>query len=833
MKLDPALAGPDGGPPRLPSSTYRLQMNGAFDFSAAAAVAPYLAALGVSHAYCSPYLQSDRGSTHGYDVNDHTRVNAELGGQAGHAAFCDALRRAGLGQILDIVPNHMSIASSDNAWWWDVLRRGEQSAYAGHFDVDWDSVETWLKNRILVPILADHYGRVLEAGDLTLARQGDEVVVVYHEHRLPIDPDTLAGGASDAELAALSANTEALHELLERQHYRLASWRTASQELAHRRFFDVNNLAGLRIEAENVFLDTHALVLRWLDSGVLDGVRVDHPDGLRDPEEYFRRLREAAPWAWVVVEKILGREERLPSEWAVDGTTGYEFLNRLLGLYIDPAAEACLTALYQEVTGEPEDFEEVAHGAKLSVIVDLLASDLERLARRLNAICESNRRLRDHTPADQRAALAEMIACLPVYRTYVGAGRPASAADVAAITGAAAAAASRRPDIDPELFELISALVLGGRAGEPSGEFAARFQQTTGAVTAKGVEDTAFYRYNRFVVLNEVGGNPGIWGTAPAEFHAASGEVVAAWPRAMLTTSTHDAKRSEDVRARLAVLSEIPERWAEVVRGWFAANSRHREGAAPDASAEYLLYQTLVGAHPLSEERCAEYLQKALREAKRQTSWLRPNSEYEAGVRAFIGSLFADPEFQASLARFAGSLVEPGRINSLSMKLVALTAPGVPDVYQGSELWDLTLVDPDNRRPVDYERRRRLLSDLDDLDVEQVLARADEGLPKLLLVSRVLRLRAARPDLFGPDAGYRPLAVAGTHADRAIAFVRGEGAVTVAPRLVVGLGGDWRDTSIELPPGPWRDALTVATWVGRVAVGDLLARFPVALLVRA
>ncbi len=833
MTVNEALTAPDGGPARVPSSTYRLQMNGDFDFAAAAAVAPYLGELGISHAYCSPYLQSERGSSHGYDVSDHTRVNTELGGPEAHADFCQALREFGLGQVLDIVPNHMSISSSDNAWWWDVLKHGEASAYAGHFDVDWDSVETWLKNRILAPILGDHYGRILDAGELRLERRDGELVVAYHEHRLPIDPATIDGLPTDAAIADLNRDKERLHELLERQHYRLASWRTASQELVHRRFFDVNNLAGLRIEDERVFLDTHALVLRWLDSGVLDGVRVDHPDGLRNPEEYFLRLREAAPWAWIVIEKILAHDEQLESTWAVDGTTGYEFLNRVLGLYVDPSGEAPLTGLYRDLTGEREDFAEVAHEAKLLVLLELLASDLDRLARRLNEICEGNRRLRDHTPGDQRAALAEMIACLPVYRTYVHPGRKPRPEDVAAATAAARAAAARRPDLDAELFELIAALLLGGKPGELSGRFAARLQQTTGAVTAKGVEDTAFYRFNRFVCLNEVGGDPGRWGATVGEFHVASAAVAERWPRTMLATSTHDTKRSEDIRARLALLSEIPEQWSEVVRRWFERNGRHRARAGPDAGTEYLLYQTLVGAHPLSEERCAAYMEKAVREAKRQTSWLRPNAGYEEAVRRFVASLYADLEFQAGLDDFVKPLVGPGRINSLSAKLLTLTAPGVPDVYQGSELWDLSLVDPDNRRPVDYRLRARLLAELDGLSPDRVSARADEGLPKLLVVSRALRLRRRRPDLFGPEADYLPLVASGIRAGNLVAFCRGGGAITLAPRLVLGLGGDWNGTEVDIPLGTWRDELTgFETDGGRRRVADLLGRFAVALLVR-
>jgi len=816
-----------------PRSTYRLQLHSGFDFDAAAAVAPYLAALGISHAYTSPYLQAVKGSAHGYDVVDHSRVNAELGGEGGHARFCQALGANQLGQVLDIVPNHMSIAVRENRWWWDVLRYGHRSRYAGYFDVDWNSPEPKLRGKILMPILGDHYGRVLDSGDLKLVREPDGLVLHYFEHELPIDPESLTTGELEGEPDRLAADPEALHQLLERQNYRLASWRTAGHDLDYRRFFDVNSLAALRMEEEEVFHETHALVLGWLATGVLDGLRVDHPDGLRDPRQYLERLRAAAPRAWIVVEKILAANERLPADWPVEGTTGYEFLNRLTALYVDGAAENPLTRFYSEFTGLEDGFAEIAYRCKKSVLGNLLASDLRRLTANFVRVCEGNRQYRDFTRLAIGEVLAEFIACLRGYRTYVRPGEPATPADQALIEAGATEAKLRRPDLDPELIDFLVAILLGKHTGEEEGNLVARLQQTTGAVMAKGVEDTAFYVYNRFVALNEVGGDPGRFAIGPETFHAATAESATRHPAGMLTTSTHDTKRSEDVRARLALLSEIPDRWAAAVLGWSALNARHRTREGPDRNTEYLLYQTLVGAHPISLDRLQAYLEKAAREAKAHTSWTAIDEGYEAALRQFVERTLADPQFAAGLVDFVGPLVAPGRVNSLAWKLLALTAPGVPDLYHGSELWDLSLVDPDNRRPVDYELRRRLLDELDGLAAEEAWARPDEGLPKLLVVQRTLQLRRRRPTAFGPSGTYRPLLAQGPKARHAVAFVRAEEAVTVVPRLVLGLAGDWASTELELPPGQWRDEFTGAVKDGgRQPLVGLLDRFPVALLAR-
>ena len=898
----------------MPRATYRVQLHAGFGFAAAAEIAPYLAELGVSHLYASPSLQAAAGSSHGYDVVDHRRVSSELGGEEAHAALCRALGAAGLGQVLDIVPNHMAITERGNAWWWDVLENGPASRYASYFDVDWDPPQARLRNIVLLPILGDHYGRVLEAGEIRLVweppspGQPEAFEIRSFEHRLPVAPrslDTLVGRAAgragsdelafladalarlppatatdressfrrhrdkevlrgqlarlaaerpevaaalQAEVAEVNADPDRLDDLLQRQNYQLAYWRRAGRELDYRRFFDVHSLAGLRTEDERVFQDTHVRILDWLRRGVLDGVRIDHPDGLYDPGGYLERLRRVAPAAWIVVEKILEPGERLPESWPVAGTTGYDFLNRATGLFVDPRGEEPLTALFHEVAGLTTPWPDLAVEKKHLVLDQLLASDVNRLAEVFLLVCERHRRYRDFTRHELRQALREAAACFPVYRTYARPGDAAlSEQDRRAVDQAVEAARRRRADLDPGLFDLLGCLLRLGLQGEVESELVLRFQQLTGPAMAKGVEDTAFYTFNRLAALNEVGGDPGCFGTSPEAFHRAAAEAAERWPAAMLATSTHDTKRSEDVRARLALLSEIPAAWGAAVRRWTAHNERHRAGLPagipdrPDRNMEYLFYQTLVGAWPLPADRAWTSMEKAAREAKAHTSWTHPDPVYEEALRAFVHAALADPAFTGDVAAFVAPLIAPGRVNSLGQTLLKLAAPGVPDVYQGSELWDLSLVDPDNRRPVDFALRRRLLAELrDGLLPEEILARADEGLPKLWLLRQGLALRRRLPGAFhpvaGPGSSYQPLAARGARAGHCFAFARGAqgpAVVAVLPRLVLGLGGDWGETALELPAGRWRDELTGEERDGGpAAVADLLKRFPVALLAR-
>jgi (1->4)-alpha-D-glucan 1-alpha-D-glucosylmutase len=872
-------------------ATYRLQFHPGFGFADAAGVADYLAHLGISHVYASPYLQAAPGSTHGYDVVNHRQVNEELGGAAAHAALCAKLRQTGLGQVLDIVPNHMAIAGQQNPWWWDVLENGPSSRYAAYFDVEWDPPETKLRNTVLLPVLGDHYGRVIEKREIKVAREGEQFVIRYHDHVFPVSPRSLdtslgmaaarcrsdqlgfiadalgalppstatdwaavhrrhrdkevlrqqlarlcreqpdVGAAIDATLAEISANSDGLHELLERQNYRLAFWRTAGRELAYRRFFDINTLIGLRIEEERVFADTHALILEWLSQDVLDGVRVDHPDGLRDPQEYFERLRAACPRAWVVAEKILEPGEELPSSWPVEGTTGYDFIYSLNNLFVDPAGEAPLTRLYNEFTGVSSDFAALAREKKDWVLREILGSDLNRLTALSVDVCERHPRHRDYTRHDLHEMLREVIACFPVYRTYVRADAgEITDRDRQTISEAIESAKVNRPDLDADLFSFFRDILSLRITGTLETELVMRFQQLTGPVMAKGVEDTAFYNFNRLVSLNEVGGDPGRLGLALEEFHRACSKRREAWPRSMLASSTHDTKRSEDVRARIHLLSEIADQWASAVRRWSESNQRYRGEAGPDRNTEYLLYQTLIGTWPIERERVLAYMKKAVREAKANTSWTQPNTEYESALDAFIEGILQDSGFCADLEKFVKPLIEPGRITSLAQTLIKLTAPGIPDFYQGTELWDLSLVDPDNRRPVDYALRRRLVGELDGMAPEQIWNRIEEGLPKLWVIRQTLHARKSR-NLFRAEDSYNAVLCRGAKAEHIVAFARGERAITVVPRLTIKRGGEWGGTELDLPGGTWRNEFTGESHQGRQPIQTLLRRYPVALLI--
>ncbi len=883
-------------PPRIPSSTYRVQLTPDFGLYDVAEITPYLAALGVTHLYCSPYLQAARGSNHGYDVVDPTRVNEELGEEPARRRMVTALEANGLGQVLDVVPNHMAIGGRSNRWWWDVLENGRASAYAGYFDVDWNPPEAKLRNRVLIAILGDHYGRVLEAGEIRVVRHGAEFTIAYYDHVLPVAPPSLepvlasaARRCNRAELESLAAafgrlpkatesDEELIHErlrdkevlktrledlinadaelqeavdhalrelnedldaldaLLERQSYRLAYWRTAVAELDYRRFFDVNTLVGVRQEVAEVFEASHGLALQWVADGSIDGLRIDHPDGLRDPQEYLSRLAERAPGAWMVVEKILKPGERLPETWPVAGTTGYDFMNRLTGLFVDRSAEVELTDLYRELTLEQSDWEEVVRERKHQVLREILTAELARLSGIFVNVCEQHRRYRDYTRYELSQSLTEVLACFPVYRSYIKPGETISWQDLKFVVQAVEAAKARRSDLDPDLFGFLESLLLlqvpvSEDEGSPELELVMRFQQLSGAVMAKGVEDTSFYNYNRFVALNEVGGNPGKFGLSAGEFHQACQEAQDLWSQSMLSSSTHDTKRSEDVRARLAVLSEIPQAWGDAVRQWMKHNESHRgPDNSVDRNIEYLLYQVMVGAWPLTKDRAVAYIQKASKEAKTHTCWLAPNAAYDEALQRFVEDLFDDDEFQRMLEDFVTPIVDPGRVNSLAQTLLKLTAPGIPDTYQGTELWDLSLVDPDNRRPVDYAVRTRMLQEMEGMSVDGILAGMEEGLPKLYLIKKALELRAQLPEAFAGDASYEPLEVSGAQAPRVVGFQRWGVVATVVPRLSMSRQG-WLDTAVKIPDGVWRNQLTGDRMSGgEVRIGDLLARFPVALL---
>ncbi len=877
------------------AATYRVQLHAGFTFDDAAAIAGYLADLGVTHLYCSPVLQAAEGSRHGYDVVDHGRLNEELGGAGAYRRLVGRLADVGLGQLLDIVPNHMALAGRANAWWWDVLENGPSSPYATYFDIDWDPPQRKLTATVLMPVLGDQYGRVLEAGELTAERDGGSFTVRYHDQEAPLSPRTLddlltraaaragseeleslaaafgrlphalltepaavaerqrdkkilrarlaelceaspeTAAAVDAEIEALNHDAGALDTLLSRQNYRLSYWRTGAEELSYRRFFNIETLAGLRVEDEAVFADTHRLILGLVSAGTLDGLRVDHVDGLADPEGYLCRLRDAAAGVYVVVEKILGADEELPGSWPVAGTSGYDFLNRVNQLFVDPANEAAMRAGYARFTGHAESYAEVVHAAKLQIMREELAAEAERLTGLLADVCEGHRRQRDHTRRELRDALCEVIAAFPVYRTYARPARPVTSADRAHVAAAVAGARQRRPDLDAELAGFIGELLLLGHPGEPEAVFAVRFAQVSSAVMAKGVEDTAFYRYQPLVSLNEVGGDPGWFGRSAGDFHRAMASAARRWPQAMLTLSTHDTKRSGDVRARISLLSELPAAWERAVGRWAHRNERHKHNGWPDRNAEYLLYQTLVGAWPIDSGRVGPFMAKAAKEAKVSTSWVDPRAGYDEALSGFVAAVLEDEDFVADVEAFLAEhlIVERGRVNSLAQTALLLTCPGVPDLYQGTEVWDLSLVDPDNRRAVDYAARRRLLGVLAGAGPEAALARGDEGAPKLWLIHRILGHRHRHPGVYGHASGYEPLRASGRKAGHALAFTRTGGLAVVVPRLLSGLGGDWAGTTVALPPGDWDDVLTGEKVTGGEAGMDtLFRRFPVAVLAR-
>jgi len=879
----------------FPTSTYRLQIHGGFTLDDAAEIADYIAKLGVSHIYTSPFMQAAAGSTHGYDPVDWNAVNVEVGGEAAHQRYCARLGELGLGQIVDIVPNHMALAPG-NRFWWDVLENGPWSRYAEYFDIDWNPDEMRLQHKVLVPVLGDQYGHELENGSIKVGRKGTTFEVHYFDNHLPVSPESVpmilswAAKACKSEalsflansferlprpeitdraavlsrnrdkivlflllerlceeqpqvfvcldqaIAALNKNIDELDEFLQKQNYRLAYWRVAGQDLGYRRFFDVNTLIGVRVEREPVFRETHERVLEWLRDGVVDGVRVDHPDGLRDPQQYFDRLRQAAPNAYVVAEKILQKGEQLRESWPVQGTTGYEFLNQVNGLLISPEGLQQLDEVYCRFTGGVPGFAEMAHEKKLATTQEALGSDVNRLTDTFLQICDNDRNHRDYTRADVRRALREIAACFPVYRTYVTPARgEVLEEDAQSIASAVQEAQRRRSDVDKRLFAFMEDVLTLRRRGVLESEFLARFQQFTSPVMAKGVEDTAFYCYNREIGLNEVGGNPGDPAVSVEDFHRENARAQQHEPFRMLTLTTHDTKRSEDARARLAVLTEMPAEFGESLERWSARHAKYNPGGLVDRNAEYYFYQTAVAAWPLSVERAVVHMEKASREAKVHTSWTNNNRDYETALREFVQATLQDAEFAEDVQQWVARMARASRSNSLAQTLLKYTSPGVPDLYQGSELWDHRLVDPDNRTPVDFAVRCKLLAEVQTMDVNAVLARMEEGLPKLWTIAKALAVRKELPDSFAAKGDYTPILAEGARKDHVVAFLRGKDVAVIVPRVTetIAVTNDWQATTVKLPRGNWRNKLTGASVAGgTLAVEAVLAEFPVALLVR-
>jgi len=835
---------------RLPASTYRLQLTPEFGFADAADQAGYLAELGVTHAYLSPILQAGPGSQHGYDVIDHSRIAAELGGEDGFRYLAARLRRNGIGLVVDVVPNHMGIPAPEylNRQLWSVLSSGQQSPYAHWFDIDWEAGG----GQLLLPVLSGPLRECM--AELQLSRLGelpgamafsyddDAPVLRYQGHVLPVRSGT---------------ETLPLPELLAAQFYRLDSWRAAATELNWRRFFDISSLIAIRVEEPDVFAATHGLLLGLVAEGLIDGLRIDHPDGLADPRGYLRALATAASGSWIVAEKILAADEKLPSDWSCAGTTGYDALAAVGELFTNSDGAQQLGTEYVRFTGATEDFATVARTAKRETAGQQLSAEVSRLARLVGRLGDP---VVDSVSADElRTILAELLAAFGVYRAYVVPGEAPPAASVGQVGAAAAAARVQLPArLHPAAMQVVS-LLLGrdvdsGRRPVRD-DLIIRFQQTCAAVQAKGVEDTATYRWTRLVSANEVGADPDHPGRGPAEFHRFALRLADAWPTGMTTLSTHDTKRQEDVRARLAVLAESPEAWAREVTIWHGRASELAGAPRIDPPTEYLMWQTLVGAWPIDADRLTTYLRKAMREAKLSTSCTEPDATYEAAALDFAGLALADSEISERIAAFVAWIAPDAAANSIGAKLVQLTMPGVPDTYQGCELTGLSLVDPDNRRPVDFDRRQLMLAAL--RPAEQDPASGSAGLDgpgdpsglsdlattdrldaaKLLITSCALRLRRDHPDWF--TAGYQPLTATGPARAHALAFCRGGQAITLVTRLPGQLrrSGGWHDTAIALPPGRWVDVLSGAeygtaggTRRERGMLADLTRRLPVALL---
>ena len=990
-------------PQYVPVSTYRLQVYHAFPLAAAREVVPYLARLGVDACYTSPYFTAAPGSTHGYDVCNHNEISAELGGAAAHAAFCASLASHGMRHIVDFVPNHMGIGTGTNAWWTDVLENGPSSPAAIFFDIDWHPVKAELEAKLLLPILGDQYGNVLERGELQLGFTGASLVLRYFEHELPInprpavrvyraatdeltgilgadsaplnellsiisslenlprytetDPERMAARSREKEVARMrmerliadtpavrtaiesavrrfngtpgdAASFDALHELLEAQVYRLCYWRAASHEINYRRFFDINTLVGLRVENKEVFDATHQLLGELIRDGKVHALRIDHPDGLFDPAQYFVNLQALASRAlglpaaggnddadapsrplYVVAEKILSGTEYLPRRWAVHGTTGYNYLNDLNGVFIDTSLARRTRRVYAKLTGHAEPFDDVLYTCKRLIMATAMASELNVLTHMLDRIAESSRRSRDFTLESLRDVISEVVACFPVYRTYVD-PRGWTVEDRAVVARAIARARRRNPAMEASLFDFFREVMLPRalpdeqaehvppgaerRSGyPPAGEeeararlcFAMKLQQYTGPVQAKGLEDTAFYRFNVLLSINEVGGDPSRFGRSVEEFHESNSRRAAEWPLEMLATSTHDTKLGEDVRARINVLSEMPVEWGREVSKWMRISKAQRSlvdgEPAPDRADEYRFYQALIGVWPVDlpesatqapddlVSRLSDYMIKAVKEAKVHTSWLTPNEPYEDALRTFVKRVLTGApgaRLLAAFLPFQQRIARLGMINSLAQVVLKTGCPGVPDFYQGTDMWDLTLVDPDNRRPVDFVRRARALDDVDALlaidpterqaEIGRWIRNWTDGRMKLLVTAAGLRLRRELPRVF-LGGEYLPLATDVAVNAGVVGFARTAAAsgrdvvIFLAPRLCsrlvsgerpLPLGGEcWKTSRAMLPPAlrdrTFRDVITGAELrpasAGESAwlfLGEAFQTLPVAIL---
>ncbi len=902
---------------RIPTATYRLQFNKNFTFRQAREIVAYLHHLGISDAYASPYFQAGAESLHGYDITDHNKLNAAIGSREDYDAWVAELHAHGMGQIVDFVPNHMGINDPQNTWWQDVLENGPSSLYAPYFDIDWRPLKTDLHDKVLLPILGDQYGRVLERGELQVRFDGGSFSLTYFDHVFPIAPGTyryilelalenLAEFRDEdfyaefqsirTALEYLPRRTETnpgrikerarekeiikkrlerrcaeapqvqraiekavetinghvgdprsfdrLDELLNAQSYRLAFWRVAAEEINYRRFFDVNDLAAIRVELPEVFDAAHKLLFELVASDAVSGLRIDHPDGLYRPLEYFEKLQSRCAKAlrvplpkdgraiYLIVEKILTGDEQLPQNWPVHGTTGYDFANQVAEVLVDHNAEGAITKIFKRFIGHSLHFGHLVYAKKRLVMRISLANEVNVLGNMVDRLSEQNRWFRDYTLEALARAVRETIACFPVYRTYLEPGKPVSEEDRAVIERAVAAAKRRNPAIEESVFNFLLDLLLfrfpenlDEEQRAAHAEFVLKFQQFTGPIMAKGLEDTVFYIYNRLAALNEVGAEPQLFGLSVETFHQRNLRRQHDWPASLLTTSTHDSKRSEDVRARMLAISEIPQLWGRSLQKWRTANRRFKrqidEAEAPDAGEEYLLYQTLLGTWPIDLDgapvpsveqgfitRIQRYMAKALKEAKLNTSWIQPNENWDEAMQEFVARILeAGPrnKFLPTFLPVAAEIARLGAINSLAQTAIKLTAPGVPDIYQGTEIWNDSLVDPDNRRPIDYGRRREMLTQIEKVSANELMQCWPDGRIKMRLTQRLLHLRRENPELFR-EGNYESLNFGGAFADCAIGFARRHGdraIIVIVPRLSsrVGfppLGERWQDTHVLL-----------------------------------
>jgi (1->4)-alpha-D-glucan 1-alpha-D-glucosylmutase len=881
---------------RVPGATYRIQFNADFTFQDARKIVPYLAELGITDIYSSPLLRPRQGSTHGYDIVDASQLNPALGTADDFTELHGALDARDMGLLLDIVPNHMA-ASHENSWWMSVLENGPQSRYLHFFDIDWRD------DKVLLPILGKPYGDALEDGELKLGFDEEGFFLAYFDKRFPIAPqsyhlvlrecveslpaegpaievrdlvqnenliansrflkDTLwrvheqsadFRDALDGTVARFNGDFDLLDRLIAAQWYRLAYWRMASETINYRRFFDVTDLIGLKVENPEVFELRNRVILDLIAERKITGLRIDHIDGLYDPVNYLTKLQlrlgdpttEEQEQFYVVVEKILEHGEVLPPSFRCAGTTGYDFLDTANTVFVDPAGVGQLGELYESFTGVTTSYEDLVYERKKQVIDQMFYGEIRALGAHLAQLAVADRNARDFSPSELLSALVELTACLPVYRTYVR-EVPVTESDAACIDAAVVEARRRAVHVDSRLYDFVERVLRVDpphyieREREKWLEFVMRWQQFTGRVMAKGVEDTAFYNYNRLISLNEVGGEPGRGSDFDpvAELHARNTRIAADWPHTMNATSTHDTKRSEDVRARISVLSEMPEVWARELRKWSRVNAGLKTSSTPDANEELHIYQTLLGVWPLDAseeagvpERMAAYLEKASREAKTHSSWLTPDEDYEKKLAAFASSILERPEFREPFVRFQRKVAFHGFLNSLAQVVLKLCSPGVPDIYQGTETWDFSLVDPDNRRPVDYERRAAMLRDL--APPQTLLRNWQDGAVKLFVTARTLAVRAEQRAAF--DGAYRPVE---TGTPQAVAFTRGDDEVLVViPRLTtrlvkpprLPLGEVWGDQGLTIE-GTWTNAFTGEVVEGG-ALREVFATFPLFVGVR-